>query len=188
MAREFLSSLRSRRRQRRRCAEAQLSNAAQSHLYNLANELLNIVYQNLPLEASIALTLTSSRFYHSAIFASIRPDPKSPPETHFKALCMLEYDGSLTGYCCRGCLSKHSFAAFSCQELDKPATERYCLWTISCLRIGSRREFSFADMQKNLGISEEKANPAVRRLDYVAKLCLRPTIDIETTFHLFPWG
>jgi hypothetical protein len=86
----FSSWRRKHRRPKHRglSAEAQAYNTAHSHLYNLANELLDVVYQNLPVEASIALTLVSSRFYNSAIFASIRPDPKSPPETYFKALCM----------------------------------------------------------------------------------------------------
>lgn len=133
------------------------------------------------------MTLTCARFYHSAIFASIRPDPKSPGETHFEALCMLEYDGNIKGYCCRGCLSKHSSAAFSFEELKKQATERYCLRTKLCLRVGRFQEFSFADMQKSLGVSKEKKVQRVRLLDGLAKLYFCPVITIEDTFYLYPW-
>lgn len=119
MARNFFQSVSSRSTRRRHSACARSHNAAYSRLYSLSEDLLHIIKKDLSFEASVAMTLSCARFYHSAVFADIRRG-KSLGEIFFTVPCLLEYDGHLNGYCCRGCSNKHSSASFSCEELKKP--------------------------------------------------------------------
>lgn len=168
--------------------ESKCHNATHSHLYKLPAELLDMVYQHLTFEASIALALTCARFYHSPIFTSIRQDLRSTKLAKFAALCMFENDRAIKGYCCQGCLTRHSSAAFSQDELEKLPAERYCLVTKKCLRLNSI-ELSFADIkntetEREKGKKEKKSRP-IRLFNDFAKPFSSPKKTI-TTLRMFP--
>ncbi|KAL2388926.1 hypothetical protein RJ035_002755 [Blastomyces gilchristii] len=127
--------------------EAAAHNANNSRLYNLPPELLATINDYLPLASGLTLRFTCSKFYQSSVFNHTQ---RCADQTdRFEALCHLEYDGVVKGYCCRGCLRRHLYyTAFSNEELAKKAHARYCLATMKCFRIGLFRELSFAELQK----------------------------------------
>ncbi|EER37826.1 predicted protein [Histoplasma capsulatum H143] len=131
----------------RRSVEAAAHNANHSRLYNLPSELLATINDHLPLASGLTLRLTCSKFYRSSVFNHTQ---RCADQTdRFEALCHLEYDGIVKGFCCRGCLKRHRYyTAFSNEELEKKALARYCLATMKCFRIGLFRELSFAELQK----------------------------------------
>ncbi|PGH28810.1 hypothetical protein GX50_08454 [[Emmonsia] crescens] len=133
---------------RRRSAEAAANNTNHSRLYRIAPELLATINDHLPLASGLALRLTCSKFYWSSVFN--HSQRCADRADRFEALCMLECDGTVKGYCCRGCLKRHRYTAFSNEELAKKAHTRYCLATMKCFRVGVLRELSFADVKAHL--------------------------------------
>ncbi|EGC48455.1 predicted protein [Histoplasma capsulatum var. duboisii H88] len=129
-----------------RCAEVAAHNAEHSRLYSLPLELLATINDYLPLASGLALKLTCSKFYQSSVFN--RTQRCADRTDRFKVLCLLECDGSLEGYCCKGCLTMHHYTAFSNEELAKKPHTRYCLRTMKCFRVGLFRELSFAELQE----------------------------------------
>lgn len=136
------------RRQHRRAVRAQSHNMAHSHLYKLPGELLGQIYQYLPLESAAALTLGCAWFYHSVFAAGVQLRLRNAQIARFEVRCMLEGDGTIRGYGCRGCQKRHPTAAFSRNELKSPATDRYCRMTKKCFWVCCGNYLSFADVKR----------------------------------------
>ena len=156
--------LASRQRRRRDSAEARLHNEIHSHLYKLPAELLGLLYQHLSLDTSIALLFTCAKFYQSIISSNIRQQLKTNQAAHFTGLCTLEDDSVIKGYRCQGCSKRHlTTASFSQEELEKRATERYCLWTRPCLSLGTLPEMSFADVKRRAAQEKQRSSGSFSR-------------------------
>lgn len=175
-----------RRRNSHQCVESQSHNAVHSNLYKLPPELLDVIHRYLTTDASIALSLTCARFYHSSVLAGVRQDLVSTKTAHFSALCLLERDGVILGYCCRGCLRRHSSGAFSQDELEKRPSERYCLMTKKCVNLGTRTEFSFCDIERIIRQSKKMEPLPIRLPEILTKLFSSPVVFTKTTMRIIP--
>lgn len=136
----------SRRSHRRPSSKAEAPTPVHNYLQNLPAELINNIYDVLPIQGSLLLTLTCSRFYHGNFGAEGRKAIQASREARFEISCLLEVDGLVKGYHCYGCFKKHSKTAFSLQELRTAPLERYCLKSKKCLRISQDQLWSFNDV------------------------------------------
>ncbi|EEQ34657.1 hypothetical protein McanMca71_007641 [Microsporum canis] len=155
-------------------------NIANSRIYGLPSELLDIIYQYLESEDdAIALGFAGARFFYSDTLKSVL----SSKEARYKGLCMLEDSGEIGRHCCSGCLVIHpSSAAFSLQELEKRPTERHCLVTNPCLKLSLFPDLSFADIEMAL-LKQAKER---RQRNWFTRLYSSPEVMIEVRLRLFP--
>ncbi|WEW56775.1 hypothetical protein PRK78_002227 [Emydomyces testavorans] len=150
-----------------------------------------MIYQHLPFQSSAATALTCARFYHLFI-AGLRQTLQSNKTEKFEILCLLEIDGRIKGYHCRGCLKRHRFtASFSLQELEKRPTERYCLRTQRSLRVSRTLDLSFSEVIEILEEPHQTRNPkswtSVNRYAAIIFSDLNPGIPnaIETAYPMY---
>lgn len=143
----------SRRARRQSDTQARPSTPIYSHLQKLPTEIIENIHEYLQYPESVALKLTCCRFYRGDFGAARRRRLRLSRRVLFEISCLLEKDGIVKGYHCRGCHKKHSSTAFSLGELQGSPSNRYCLRTKKCLRITPSHLWSFNELVEMQGIT-----------------------------------